>query len=60
VILLDDIVSELDERRRAAVLNGLTSFDQVWLTATDASSFGAALGAAAGYYRVESGTVSPA
>lgn len=33
VLLLDDIVSELDERRRQAVLEGLRGFDQLWFTA---------------------------
>lgn len=37
VLLLDDIVSELDERRRASVLDGLAGFDQVWFTATSGS-----------------------
>ncbi len=37
VLLLDDIVSELDERRRALVLAGLAGFDQVWFTATSGS-----------------------
>ena len=37
VLLLDDIVSELDERRRASVLAGLAGFDQVWFTATSGS-----------------------
>ncbi len=37
VLLLDDIVSELDERRRRSVLDGLTGFDQVWFTAATGS-----------------------
>ena len=37
VLLLDDIVSELDERRRASVLDGVAGFEQVWFTATTGS-----------------------
>jgi DNA replication and repair protein RecF len=37
VLLLDDIVSELDEGRRRSVLEGLSGFDQVWFTATSGS-----------------------
>lgn len=37
VLLLDDIVSELDGRRRASVLAGLEGFEQVWFTATTES-----------------------
>ncbi len=37
VLLLDDIVSELDERRRGSVLAGLAGFGQVWFTATSGS-----------------------
>ncbi len=34
VLLLDDIVSELDGKRRASVLAGLDDFEQIWFTAT--------------------------
>jgi DNA replication and repair protein RecF len=37
VLLLDDIVSELDGKRRASVLAGLEGFEQVWFTATTES-----------------------
>jgi DNA replication and repair protein RecF len=37
VLLLDDILSEMDERRRASVLAGLAGFDQAWFTATSGS-----------------------
>jgi DNA replication and repair protein RecF len=37
VLLLDDIVSELDEARRRSVLEGVAGFDQVWFTATSAA-----------------------
>ena len=37
VLLLDDVISELDERRRASVLAGVSGFDQVWFTATTGS-----------------------
>ena len=35
VLLLDDIVSELDEKRRRSVLESIAGFEQVWFTATD-------------------------
>jgi DNA replication and repair protein RecF len=37
VLLLDDIVSELDEKRRGSVLDGVAGFEQVWFTATTGS-----------------------
>jgi DNA replication and repair protein RecF len=37
VLLLDDIVSELDAKRRDSVLAGLAGFEQVWFTATTGS-----------------------
>ncbi len=37
VLLLDDIVSELDERRRRSVLASLSGFEQVWFTAASGS-----------------------
>ena len=55
VLLLDDIVSELDERRRRSVLASIADFDQVWFTATDTHGFDAAFLETATVYRVEAG-----
>jgi DNA replication and repair protein RecF len=59
LLLLDDILSEMDERRREAVLGGLAGFDQVWITATTGSTLPAAFLAGATAYRVEAGTLAP-
>jgi DNA replication and repair protein RecF len=57
VLLLDDILSEMDESRRAAVLDGLAGFDQVWITTTTGASLPEGFLARAHTYRVEAGTV---
>jgi DNA replication and repair protein RecF len=59
VLLLDDIVSELDERRRASVLAGLSGFDQVWFTATSGSWLPEEFVRAASVFEVASGAVTP-
>jgi DNA replication and repair protein RecF len=58
VLLLDDIVSELDEGRRRSVLAGIAGSDQVWLTATDGSAFSAQFLADARVLSVSGGRVS--
>jgi DNA replication and repair protein RecF len=58
VLLLDDIVSELDERRRASVLAGLSGFEQVWFTATSGSWLPDDFVASATVYDVASGSVT--
>jgi DNA replication and repair protein RecF len=58
VLLLDDIVSELDERRRASVLQSIGESDQVWLTATDAAGLPAAFLETCAVYRVQAGTIA--
>jgi DNA replication and repair protein RecF len=60
VLLLDDIVSELDEHRRETVLAGASGFDQVWFTATTGASLPADFLASAQRYKVEAGQVTPA
>jgi DNA replication and repair protein RecF len=55
VLLLDDIVSELDERRRRSVLASIADFDQVWFTATDTHGFDATFLESASVYKVEGG-----
>jgi DNA replication and repair protein RecF len=59
VLLLDDILSEMDERRRASVLAGLSGFDQVWFTATSGSWLPPDFLAAATVYDVRAGAVTP-
>jgi DNA replication and repair protein RecF len=56
VVLLDDVLSELDTGRRAAVLRAMAGFDQVFLTTTGAELTGAALAPAA-VYRVHQGAL---
>ena len=59
VLLLDDILSEMDARRRDAVLAGLGGFDQVWITATAGSALPEAFLGTATVYAVEDGVVGP-
>jgi recombinational DNA repair ATPase RecF len=59
VLLLDDIVSELDAKRRDSVLAGLAGFDQVWFTAITGSWLPEAFLTNTQTFTVENGTVSP-
>ena len=59
VLLLDDIVSELDERRRRSVLEGIAGFDQVWFSATSAEALPSDFVARSTVYTVSSGAVTP-
>jgi recombinational DNA repair ATPase RecF len=59
VLLLDDIVSELDETRRASVLTGVSGFDQVWFTATAGPSLPPEFLAGCTTYRIASGEIMP-
>jgi DNA replication and repair protein RecF len=56
VVLLDDVLSELDEGRRQAVLSSLGDWDQLLITSADADRFGERL-AADSVYRVVSGQI---
>ena len=58
VLLLDDILSELDERRRQSVLDSIREFDQVWFTATSAAGLPDAFLARSRVYQVRAGAVS--
>lgn len=60
VLLLDDIVSELDEKRRRSVLAGLRDFAQVWLTATDTSGIPASFLAETRLLHVRDGQLTEA
>jgi len=59
VLLLDDIVSELDEGRRAAVLSSVEGFDQVWFTSTNIAWLPADFVATCRVFEVRSGAVAP-
>ena len=58
VLLLDDIVSELDEKRRASVLGSLSGFEQVWFTATSGSRLPEEFTATCDTYVVEGGGIT--
>jgi DNA replication and repair protein RecF len=57
VLLLDDVLSELDTRRRAAVLAAVADYEQVIITATDLDRFSPNFLARAALFRVAEGSV---
>jgi len=57
ILLLDDVLSELDTRRRADLLAAVRDLDQVLLTTTDATSIPDEAMAYARVYRVRAGKV---
>ena len=57
VLLLDDIVSELDEGRRAAVLSSVEGFEQVWFTSTNTAWLPPEFVAGCRVFEVRSGSV---
>jgi DNA replication and repair protein RecF len=59
VLLLDDVLSELDARRRAAVLAAVADYEQVVITATDLDRFSPDFLARAALFRVAAGAVEP-
>jgi DNA replication and repair protein RecF len=59
VLLLDDILSEMDDRRRAAVLSGLGGFDQAWFTATSGSLLPQDFLGACTIFTVHAGAITP-
>ena len=59
IILLDDVFSEMDDRRRVRVLQKVSQYRQTLLTTTDAEPLRAILGDTAAYFRVADGVVSP-
>jgi len=59
VLLLDDVLSELDARRRVAVLAAVADYEQVIITATDLDRFSADFLARAALFRVAAGSVEP-
>lgn len=58
VILLDDVFSEMDDRRRERVLQKVARYRQTLVTTTDVGPVREALGDSAAYFRVSDGTVS--
>jgi DNA replication and repair protein RecF len=59
VLLLDDVLSELDARRRSAVLAAVADYEQVIITATDLDRFSPDFLARAALFRVAAGSVEP-
>jgi len=57
VLLLDDVLSELDGGRRAALLNEVADGGQVIITAVEAGPFPPALMARAMVWSVEAGRI---
>ncbi|MGB2695369.1 MAG: DNA replication/repair protein RecF [Dehalococcoidia bacterium] len=57
VVLLDDVLSELDEARRHAVLESLEEWDQLLITSADIDRFGEGLPASAAVFRVRAGQI---
>jgi DNA replication and repair protein RecF len=57
VVLLDDVLSELDDARRRAVLSSLGGWDQLLITSADPVHFGEGLPDAAAVLRVTAGQV---
>ncbi len=60
VVLLDDVLSELDEGRRRAVLESLGEWDQLLITSTDAERFDEGLSGSLAVLRVVAGQIEPA
>ena len=58
VLLLDDVLSELDEERRRAVLTSLGEWDQLLITSADADRFTEEVTPQA-VLRVSAGVISP-
>ena len=59
IILLDDVFSEMDDRRRARVLQRVASYRQTLITTTDPQPVRAILGDAAAYFVVADGAITP-
>ena len=59
IVLLDDVLSEMDEERRTRVLEKVRSYGQSLITTTDLEPVQRFFGNEAAYFRVESGTVAP-
>ncbi|MCL0036096.1 hypothetical protein M1N47_01540 [Dehalococcoidia bacterium] len=60
VLLLDDVLSELDPRRRRHLLGAISNYRQVLITTTDLDRFPSEFLARAEKFRVADGRVEPA
>ena len=60
LLLLDDVMSELDDSRRAMLVDALAGVAQAVVTTTDWSDFSPELLVGAGRYNVVEGCISPA
>ena len=60
IVLLDDVLSEMDYRRRGRVLDKVAQYQQVIITTTDLESIERSHLSGAQYYEVEGGHVSKA
>jgi DNA replication and repair protein RecF len=58
VLLLDDVLSEMDDDRRRAVLDAFAGFDQVWITSAEEEHVRGAVGGAR-VFAVRDGQVFP-
>jgi DNA replication and repair protein RecF len=58
VVLLDDVMSELDEQRRRAVLDSLGGWDQIVITSADADRFQEGIPKNAEVFRVAEGSIT--
>jgi len=59
LLLLDDILSEMDESRRASVLGSLVGMGQIFMTGTDVDRFPAEFTSTAELFQVNAGTIVP-
>lgn len=59
IVLLDDVLSELDARRRAQVLRRASSYEQVVITTTDLEPLGEEFLRGATCFQVSAGQVTP-
>ena len=57
VVLLDDVLSELDDARRRAVLASLSDWDQVLITSADGDRIGEELAKSTAVFRVVAGSI---
>ncbi len=59
VVLLDDVLSEMDEERRQRVLEKIAGYGQSLITTTDVDQLQRFFGSRASYLRVSDGAVTP-
>jgi len=59
ILLLDDVLSELDSTRRHQLLESISSYEQVVITATDLDRFAPGFLAQAALFQVSEGRIEP-